>query len=152
MATIEEIRDVLAQSFERMLETLEQADETIEIYPSWTVKEIIAHLIGWDKVSSDSLSSFIQGGTPDKVSLNGVDAFNAEAVEALADLSLEETIQEWEKERQVLLDILTAFTDKQLETKITYPWGSKDTVARMLFSLSAHDTLHTNDIIAIIQF
>lgn len=151
MGTITELNGILTQSIGRMIEALEHVDESVEIYPTWTAKEVIAHLIGWDKVSSDSLSSFIQGGTPDKVSLDGVDTFNADAVQTYASLSFEETVQEWEKERQRLLDMLTALSDKQLEEKITYPWGGEDSIARMLLALASHDTVHTNDIITIIQ-
>jgi uncharacterized damage-inducible protein DinB len=151
MVTKEEIKAVLAQSFERLLETLDYIDAGAEIYPSWTVKEVIAHLIGWDRVTSDSLSSFIQGGTPVRVAINGVDAFNQESIDIYRALSLEESVKEWEKERQRLLDTLIALEVPQLEAKIAFPWGGQDTISKMLFFLSNHDTHHTNDIITIIQ-
>lgn len=151
MATIAEIKDMLGQSFERAIETLDHVDGKIEIYPSWTVKEIIAHLIGWDKAATDSLTSFIQGGVPDVVSINGVDAYNDESVAQYSGLSLAELVQEWENERQRLLDTMTALEEKQLKAKITYPWGGEDTISRMLVFLANHDTAHTNDIITVIQ-
>lgn len=151
MASIEELQDVLRQSFERMLEILDHIDETTEIYPTWTVKEVIAHLIIWDKLTCDSLSSFIQGGTPAVAAINGVDAMNNEAIETYAAFSFEETVQEWEQERQRLLDTMTALTDKQSGDKITHPWGGHDTIARMLLLLANHDTQHTSDIIRITQ-
>lgn len=151
MATIAEIKDMLGQSFERAIETLDHIDEKIEIYPSWTVKEIVAHLIGWDRAASDSLASFIQGGVPDAVAINGVDAYNEETLAQYNGLSLGQLVQEWEKERQRLLDTMTALEEKQLKAKITYPWGGEDTISRMLVFLANHDTAHTNDIIAVIQ-
>lgn len=151
MATTTELKDILTQSIDRMIGALEHVDESIEIYPAWTAKEVIAHLVGWDKVSSDSLSSFIQGGIPDKVALDGDDAFNNASVQTYAGLSFEETVQEWEKERQRLLEMLIALSDEQLDEKITYPWGGEDSIAKMLLFLSEHDTQHTNDIIRIIQ-
>lgn len=151
MVTIAEIKDVLAQSFERMLETLEQVDADLEIYPDWTVKEVVAHLIGWDTATTNSLSSFIQGGVPDVVSIHGVDAYNTEMIAQYAGLSLEQLVQEWQSERQRLLDTMTALEESQLKAKINFPWGGTDTVSRMLFFLSNHETKHMNDIITVMQ-
>lgn len=151
MVTIAEIKDTLAQSFECMVETLEQADEDVEIYAGWTVKELVAHLIGWDTATANSLSSFIQGGVPDVVSINGVDAYNAETLAQYAGLSLGQLVEEWQNERQRLLDTMTALEESQLKAKINFPWGGRDTVSKMLFYLANHDTKHTNDIITVMQ-
>ena len=39
----------------KMRAVLEGIDTRVEIYPTWTIKEVLAHIAGWDDVSASSL-------------------------------------------------------------------------------------------------
>ena len=135
-----------ATSHATMHDIIEKIDPMVEIYPGWGIRQIIAHLAGWEEASADSLSSFIQGGTPDVVVLDGDDAYNAESVQKRDSLSLEETIQDWEEHRNNLISVLGALADEQLEARIAHPWGGEDSIAKLLGGLVWHENHHVKEI------
>src|SRR5215204_3037650 len=98
MATKKDIIKKLESSHSVMVDLLNNVDVEREVYRGWTIKEVLAHLAGWDEATTASLSSFIQGGKPGIVAVSGVDAFNAESITKRKKLSLEDTFHDWEHE------------------------------------------------------
>ena len=48
MSKRNEIRQALEQSRSVMMDLLDKVDKNRTIYPTWTIREIIAHIAGWD--------------------------------------------------------------------------------------------------------
>ena len=113
----------LEASHQAMLRVLDDIDPGAEVYPGWGIKQVLAHLAGWDEATTMSLTSYIQGGTPDVVALAGDDTFNASSVSNRQQLSLEQTFHDWEKERENLIATLSALPDNQLDGEINFPRG-----------------------------
>jgi uncharacterized damage-inducible protein DinB len=146
MASKKDIIKKLEAAHSAMVDLLNAIDTEQEVYRGWTIKEVLAHLAGWDEATTASLSSFIQGGKPGIVALQGVDAFNAESVSRRKKLSIEATFEDWEHERDLLIATLSALPEKQLNDKITFPQGGEGSVADMLLGLADHETRHTHEI------
>ncbi|MDQ7026689.1 MAG: DinB family protein [Anaerolineae bacterium] len=151
MASKQEIVNVLEASHKEMLDVLNNTDVEKEVYPDWTVKEVLAHIAGWDEAIIASLSSFIQGGKPSVVAVNGIDAYNADSVAKRKKLSLDATFEDWEHQRDHLLATLYALPEKQVDDIINFPWGAEEgagqgTISEMLERIAAHEVRHANDI------
>lgn len=146
MASKKEIVNALETSHKAMVELLNNMDVAKEIYPDWTVKEVLAHLAGWDEAATASLSSFIQGGKPGIVAVNGADTYNADSIAKRKTLSLDATFEDWEHERDHLLATLVALPENQVNDTVTFPWGGEGTVGTMLLRIADHETRHTNEI------
>lgn len=146
MASKKEIIAALEASHTAMIDLLNTIDVEKEIYTGWTIKEILAHIAGWDEAAAASVSSFIQGGKPDVVALDGADAHNAASVAKRKSLSLDETFADWEKERDNLIATLTAVPNNQLSDKINYPWGGNGSVAELGLGLAGHEKHHIKEI------
>ena len=146
MASKKEIIAALEESHKNMIDLLNAIDVEKEVYPGWTIKEVLAHIAGWDEAAVASVSSFIQGGTPDVVALNGADAYNAASVAKRKNLSIDETFANWEKERDNLIATLSAVPDKQLSDKINFPWGGEGSVADVGLGLAGHENHHIKEI------
>ncbi|MCI0709310.1 MAG: DinB family protein [Chloroflexi bacterium] len=146
MATKGQLIEALVQSHNALLHLLDSIDPAMQFYPKWTIKEVLAHLAGWDEATTAALSSFIQGGKPDVAALKGRDAFNAESIAARAGLSLDEIFHDWEAQREQVVDTLTALPEKQLADVIAYPWGGSGSIANLLTELANHESTHAREI------
>jgi hypothetical protein len=65
------------------------------IFDEWTVKDILAHISGWDSYTIGALAAFFEGETPDWG--GEVDEFNRQSVEERKNLSWEEVLAEFEE-------------------------------------------------------
>lgn len=146
MTTKNDIIKKLESSHRAMVDLLNNIDTEREIYRGWTIKEVLAHLAGWDEATTASLSSFIQGGKPGIAAINGVDAYNTESIAKRKKLSLEATFYDWEHERDNLLATLSALPESQLNDKIAFPRGGEGSVADMLMLVADHEAHHTKEI------
>ena len=82
-----------------------------EIYPAWTIKEMLAHLTGWDLSSTATLNAYTQGETPQTPAAadRGFVRFNAGNIRAHEDLSLEQMMQAWEEAREAFKQAIRTF-------------------------------------------
>ncbi|HRI05686.1 MAG TPA: alpha/beta hydrolase [Candidatus Dojkabacteria bacterium] len=84
--------------FQNTLEIL-SADElqTPNILGHWGVKEIIAHLSGWETIVLGEIEQILEDRLPDTVGIpdQEVDRINIEEVNKRKGLSFEETVQDW---------------------------------------------------------
>lgn len=146
MASKKEIITALEESHNQMIDLLNVIDVEKEVYSGWTIKEVLAHIAGWDEAAVASVSSLIQGGTPDVVAIDGADVYNAQSVAKRKALSLDETFADWEKERENLIATLSAVPDNQLSDDINFPWGGDGSVADIGLGLAGHENYHIQDI------
>ncbi len=84
------------------LRTLQPEDWAVKVNANWTVKDLVAHMIGWDRSDVDAIKDTWKTKTPptwmDK-SLWGKkqdDEFNAKWVKYYENYSPEELLTEWE--------------------------------------------------------
>ena len=64
MVTKEKLIHWLEDSHEKLEKLVAEVDCEKEIYPGWTIREILAHFTGWDDAVIASLKSHAAGGVP----------------------------------------------------------------------------------------
>lgn len=88
----------LAAARGELLAQLVSLDEdilaTVPVGGGWTVKEILAHLAGWDRWLRRELGRKVAGEEPDTSALRDFDAFNAVNVAAWKERPLDEVVAE----------------------------------------------------------
>lgn len=146
MSRIQAIIDQTSESQATMLRIVERIDPEQKVYPEWKIKQVLAHLAGWDEATTASLRSFLRGGTPDLVAHQGVDVYNANSVSTRDELPMEHIIREYKLERQKLHDALRELKEEQLDTVIIYPWGYEGSIERLIRNMAIHEANHAEEI------
>lgn len=113
------------------------------IYPQWRIKEVIAHLSGWDDAAIATLEAYRDGlPPPTPAAERGIDFYNGQAVEERESLTLEQVLAEWEQTRSHLYELIEALAVPLGEVKIITPWGTHSSMAEVLGVLIHHDAEH----------
>lgn len=89
--------------FLEFLKNLKEEDWAKKINENWTIKDVVAHLVGWEKESARVLKD-VWGSEKDPWFLldGNYEKFNARSVDFYKSYSAEELIREWEKWQGVL--------------------------------------------------
>lgn len=125
---------------------IETFGQQSEVYPEWTLKELMAHIAGWDAAVVETLKSFLAGdefGTPAD---GGIDAYNAVSVEVRKDRSLADITKEYSDLRMELMGLLDGLTEEQYDTVITVPWGQEGTIRQMMSVFVHHEHEHAQEL------
>jgi hypothetical protein len=142
---------------ERLIERLDQGRRTLqammigldprtEICPGWTIKEILAHIAGWDEVATSALRAHAAGTVPAALDPPGIDAYNDLLVHKYEALSHEEMVQVWRQARRELKNALTDMPVESLHEPMLYPWGERGNAARIVAILAEHEKEHAAEI------
>ena len=121
---------------------LEGIDVDLEICPNWTVKELLAHLAGWDEATIATLQAHHQGETTPLLALRGIDAYNEQTVSERAELGYEQVVKEWELVREQLVELLQALPPEQLNDRVVSPWGTMLSVEELVSIMIEHEEEH----------
>lgn len=121
---------------------LPDIDPNMEIYPGWKIKEVLAHLAGWDDATILALEAFVAQQPPPVPALKGIDPYNSQTVAERADLGYKQIVQEWELIREQLLKILEGLSDTGLAAAIVSPWGQSLTVEALIRVMIEHEEEH----------
>ena len=119
---------------------LPEIDPQKHIYPDWTVKELLAHMTGWDDAVIASLRAHIGGMEPGTPASRGIDVYNAETVSTRESINFEAVKREWEQTRSILLDILRDMTEEKYMQPLVVPWGGDASVAQLIRVFIHHET------------
>ena len=64
MKSKEKLIGWLEESHQNIEKLVSQVDQNLEIYPGWTIREILAHFTGWDDAVIASLKSHCSWRSP----------------------------------------------------------------------------------------
>ena len=117
-----------------------------EIYPNWTLKELLAHLTGWDEAVTSSLRAHAGGQEPAAPATLGIDVYNAESVETRLAISLEQTLQECQLAREQLKAALDDLPPEKFDEPLLFPWGPTGKVRQLIRVFVHHDLEHAEEI------
>jgi hypothetical protein len=134
------------QARTELRELLPNIDLKMEIYPGWTIKEVIAHLAGWDDATILALDAFVAHLPPPTPAIKGLDSYNEQTVEERVDLGYEQIVREWELIREQLIKVFGNLPDEMLATSIVSPWGLTMTVEQLLKIMINHEKEHADAI------
>ncbi len=135
--------DTTRESIEQILPTI---DPDQEIYPGWTIKEMLAHMTGWDDATIDSLRAHVVGRPPSVDAIRSLDEYNERTVTTRHDLEYEQVLREWRLTRQVLRTLIEKIPDEKFLEPLIVPWGEKATLTFLVEMFREHEEEHAQDI------
>jgi hypothetical protein len=146
-------KDILIQQLDAARQALRTAieglDREAEIYSGWTLKQLLAHVAGWDDAVITSLQAHIKGNEPGAPADRGIDHYNAESVATREALPYERIHQEWELAREQLKCIIRDMPEDKFATPLLFPWGHHGTVSQIVAIFTGHEHEHAIDLEAL---
>jgi hypothetical protein len=127
---------------------LPEIDPRKEIYPGWTIRDMLAHMTGWDDATIDSLRAHVVDRPPSVSAIRSLDEYNALTVSSRQDLDYDQVLREWRLTRQVLRTIIEQLPEDKFFSPLIVPWGEKATVTYLVDMFRDHEEEHTRDILA----
>jgi len=121
-------------------------DPNLEIFPGWTIKEVLVNITSWEIVIHKAILAFRAGDPPYFLREQDFDLFNKNEVEKRSDWGLEQVIREWEEEREDLKKTILKLKETDLPIEMVLPWGSDRTVYELIEIIEEHEFEHMEDI------
>jgi hypothetical protein len=150
MSQRDELIEILVHSRSKMMKYLDEIDMDRKIYPLWTIREILAHLSGWDDTVIAFIQSLLAGETPATPAARGIDVYNAESVAARAGLDYDHIYREYIEKRNILLDLLGKVPENHITSEYVLPWGQTGTLVDVVNIFGPHEDEHVEDVEKII--
>jgi len=145
-----DIRDQLVQELDdaraRMRALIGELDSSTEVYPGWTLRELLAHITGWDDLVINTLNRHLTGMAP-VISVNrGIDYYNATTLSGREGLPFEHIEREYHGTREQLKDLLRKIPPERFDEEMILPWGPKATLTIFIRVFSHHEIEHEEEI------
>jgi hypothetical protein len=141
----------LEASRAEMIKHLDEIDKNREIYPLWTVREIIAHLSGWDDASIGFVRAILADEIPLTPAARGIDVYNEETVATREGLDYDHIYREYIATRSALLDLIRKVPEEKIAKKFILPWGGEGTLLDIVNIFEHHEREeHAGDVRKII--
>jgi len=134
-----------------MLSHLNEVDQNRHIYPLWTIREILAHITGWDDAVIASLNAHIAGREPGTPASRGIDAYNVSTVSTREGLDYDHIYREYIHTRATLIDLVNNMPLEKAAQRFVVPWGGEGDLAGLLKIFIDHEIEHAEDVHKIIR-
>ncbi len=151
MGKREEILKTLDSSHATMMAQLAEIDKNRKIYPLWTIREIIAHLSGWDDAAIGFVNALLKGETPPTPAVRGVDVYNEETVSTREGLSYDHIVREYVETRAKLVALVSQTSEEMTTQKSILPWGGEGALEDIVQVFGPHELEHATDVQKIIE-
>ena len=151
MGKREEILKYLENSHITMMAQLDEVDKNRKIYPLWTIREIIAHLSGWDDAAIGFVNALLNGETPPTPAMRGATVYNDETVSTREGLSYDLIVREYVDTRAKLVDLITRVSEEMVTQKSILPWGEEGSLEDIFWVFGPHELEHATDVKKIIE-
>ena len=143
-------RDALIQRLEtsraQMVAHLDEIDKNRKIYPLWTVREILAHLSGWDDSTIAFIHALVEDREPATPAARGIDVYNAETVATREGLDYDHIYREYIETRRVLLDLIRVMPEEKIAQNFILPWGGEGNLVDIVDIFEPHEEEHAEDV------
>jgi hypothetical protein len=151
MDEIDLLIERLDQARQALQVILDMTEASLDIYPSWKQKELLAHLAGWDEAAIASIQAYLAGNAPVIPAGAGINAYNAESVARRVPLSLEQVRQECLQRREQLKALILQMETKKLFAPLVLPWKGTGTVAQIVEIYAEHELEHAEELRTILE-
>jgi hypothetical protein len=149
------LNDTLIERLEtsraKMIANLDEIDKNRKIYPLWTIREIIAHLSGWDDAVIAFVRAVVAGDAPATPAMRGMDVYNAETVATREGLSYDQIYREYIQTRNTLVELIRAMPEAKITEKFILPWGGEGSLMDIVNIFGPHEEEHAEDIRKLIE-
>jgi cobalamin-dependent methionine synthase I len=106
--------DSTRRSFIALLENIPQDKYSVpESFGKWSLRDVLAHMIGWERLAAERVAIIKQGGLPEPIPFSDADAYNARFVETITIQEKQELIGELENTRSELRNGLASLTEEE---------------------------------------
>lgn len=143
-------RDILLHRLDearrQIEELLPKIDPEVEIWQGWTIKQILAHITGWDDACIDALRAHELSCPPSIPAIHSLDKYNELTVSSRKDFTYDQILTEWRLTRQVLREIIVQLPEEKSFDPIAVPWGRKTPLTRLVDIFSHHEKEHAQEI------
>jgi hypothetical protein len=137
---------LLEHSRAKMVAHLDEIDKNRKIYPLWTIREMLAHLSGWDGAVIAFIKSLIAGDIPATPAVRGADIYNAETVSTREGLDYDHIYREYIETRKILHKLLLEMPEEKITEQRALPWGAPGTLADIINIFGPHEEEHAKDV------
>ncbi len=151
MSQRNDLIDILVRSRAKMIAHLDVIDKNRKIYPLWTIREMLAHLSGWDDAVIAYLHSLEEGEIPATPAARGIDYYNAETVATREGLDYDHIYREYIETRKTLLKLMENVPEEKISMEYILPWGDRGNLIDMINTFGPHEEEHADDIEKIIH-
>lgn len=135
------------QSRAMMMAQLDKIELNRKVYPVWTVRELLAHLSGWDDCMVGFIRIILSGEVPELTSAaRGINVYNAESVSTREGLDYDHIYREYIQTRKVLLDLIRQVPEDLLSKDYVLPWGGHGSIIDMVDIFAPHEVEHAEDV------
>lgn len=139
------LQENLAAAFADFLETCDHLDPRLyeqgTVDGQWSVRDVIAHLAGWDHEATERFWRFLAGPTED--STYDADEFNSRSVAARQHFSYSQALKELKSVHRSLEEAIAAVQAEDLESDSRF--------VEWLEAISAHYAEHTAQLKRLIE-
>lgn len=136
----------LDQAHAEMRAVLADIDPRVQVYPGWTIQQVLAHLAGWDEAVTVSLHAHAVGNEPATPAVRGIDFYNAQSVATREALRYDQVVAEWELAHDQLKAALNELPLAKFQEPLLFPWGASGSVARLVAIFEEHEREHAEEI------
>lgn len=151
MGKREEILNTLEGSYATMMAQLDEVDKNRKIYPLWTIREIIAHLSGWDDAAIGFADALLKGEIPPTPAMRGTTVYNEETVSTREGLSYDHIVREYVETRAKLAALIRQMSEEMVLQQSVLPWGEEGSLESIVQVFGPHEMEHAMDVKKIID-
>jgi len=103
---------------------LKSEDWRVQVTDKWTVKDVVAHMVGWEKVGVEALEKYLKigGNKPWFMESGDYDNFNTEQVEFYKNHSPKELLKEWQDWQIKIEKLIKKIGEKKLRINKDMEW------------------------------
>lgn len=147
----ERLIQLLNEARREMQAALAMVDMTQDVYPDWSLREMLAHIAGWDQVTRKGIETYLRGEKPFVLPPQGFDQTNAEMATAREGLSSQQVLQDCEQERAGLIRAIRQIPAGEFGFTFAFPWGSEGTLSEMIEIIAEHEQEHAQELQAFLN-
>ncbi len=127
---------------------LANIDPEMVIYSAsgWRVKDIIAHLAGWEREVVTSLNAYNAGGEYRIPDFTSDDDYNDRLFQQNKVLPTDQIYTHWQQTRAALKASILAVSPEVFAGQIMCPWGLTSGIAGIVNDMIKHEAEHLHDI------
>jgi hypothetical protein len=151
MGKREEILATLENSHALMMAQLDEIDKNRKIYPLWTIREIIAHLSGWDDAALGFVNALLKGEAPPTPAARGTTVYNDETVSTREGLSYDLIVREYVETRARLVTLIRQMPEEMISQQSILPWGEEGSFLSIYDVFREHELEHAQDVEKLIK-
>jgi hypothetical protein len=147
----DELIQQLDEARQKLLAAVAQIPAEHEIYPHWKVKELLAHVTGWDDAAIASIQAVLGGEIPKTPAVRGLDYYNAITVSEREALDMFHVSRECDVTREQFKTLIRQVPEERLDEHFILPWGPTGSVTGLANIFTEHEEEHADDILNILK-